>query len=308
LALGGLPPYPRDVRAVRNVAIFLVVVWLVVGVIQPQLDRANRTRQFPGVVSTGSVHVAPDGRMIIVDAAGRRAMAVDASTGIIETLIDGLEGPRAAHVGADGTTCVADQGPGLTDPPTLTCTGDRLVDLGAIEEQSRSGSRPDVSDVVSDGTGGWYVSDAGRNVVVRVDGAGRTTVVAEFAVCADAIPAAVPAGLALGDDGTLFIALLDQQVATFTGEPIQGCANGLWVGGNAVLAVIPRGGTPIVLVREAGTGTGTILSHPGLDAADQIVLSGIQEPRGAALLPDGRVAVSAASGVSVYDPAVLPGY
>jgi hypothetical protein len=296
------------VRAVRNVAIFLIGAWLVVGVIQPQLDRAIRTQQFPGVVSTGAVHVAPDGRMIIVDADSRRAMAVDASNGTTEPLFAGLEGPRAAHVGPDGTACVADQGRALTDPPTLTCTNDRQVDLGTIEEQSRSGSRPDLSDIVSDGAEGWYVSDAGRSLVVHVDEAGRTTVIAEYEVCAGAIPPAVPAGLAVGEDGTLYIALLDRQVGLFSGEPIQGCANGLWVGGEAVLAVIPRGGIPIVLVREGGTGTGTILSHPGLDAADQIVLSGVQEPRGVALLPDGRVAISAAGGLSAYDPAVLPGY
>ena len=123
---------------------------------------------------------------------------------------------------ADGTVCAAigDATAPNAGFAALRCTSGLTVDLEAFQASNKLPSNP--YDVVSDGGEGWYVSDGAANNVVHIDRTGKVTIVAYVPdLAASALGGrhgqGVPAGLTLGPDRTLFVALYGG--APFDGPP-----------------------------------------------------------------------------------------
>lgn len=172
------------------------------------------------------------GRLYIADSHDHRIRRVDLATGIIDTAVgqgwpgltpDGIPGrdslvnrPYDVAVDPFGNLLIADFGNGLVR---------RLLASGVLETVAGGGStEPGASpalrvkfrgprNVAVDRLGNFYVSDFLDHRVYRVDPWGSVTVLAGSGVpgsCTDGHPLRAclngPAGLAVGDDGTLYIA------------------------------------------------------------------------------------------------------
>jgi hypothetical protein len=281
-----------------------VVLVLVLGVAFPAFDRASRTQEIGGVRSDGAIHVAPDGRIIGVDASGT-AFAVDPMRDSIATLVDGLDDPIAADVAADGKACAIDRSAG-DGALTLRCSDGHAIAVIRPDPTGESlGS--DLGDVIADGRGGWLVADPSGSDVVHIDRAGLQTVAARFESCAE-LRAPIPVALAIDAGGTVFVGLLEDGVSRLGEDVNQRCGSFQDAGGDDLIAVIPRGSFPIVLTRAIGVELeGALTWHPGLDGETRQILGDLRDPHGAALLPDGRIAISASGRLSIYRPTFLPG-
>jgi hypothetical protein len=121
-------------------------------------------------------------------------------------------GVAAHRIGPGGAACAAigDATAPNAGFAALRCTSGLTVDLEAFQARNKLPSNP--YDVVSDGGEGWYVSDGAANNVVHVDRTGKVTIAAYVPdLAASALGGrhgqGVPAGLTLGPDRTLFVAL-----------------------------------------------------------------------------------------------------
>lgn len=288
-----------------------------------------------------TLHLAPDGRLIVTDLGSGRndgaVVAVEVASGRQTVLMRDLPstrhsgqahadlaGPSGAAMAADGTVCAAigDATAPNAGFAALRCTSGLTVDLEAFQASNKLPSNP--YDVVSDGGEGWYVSDGAANNVVHVDRTGKVTIVAYVPDLAASRLGGrhgqgVPAGLTLGPDRTLFVALyggtpfdgppaavvsLAPDAATRKGQikprlvalmqhPIALAAT------PDGLAVADYGGAP----DERGKGELRLLSGVGTAAADgpgrqqpvgrsRLLASGLDRPTGLARLPDGRWAIA----------------
>jgi hypothetical protein len=280
-----------------------------------------------------TLHLAPDGRLIVTDlGSGRndgKVVAVEVASGRRTVLMRDLPstrhsgqahadlaGPSGAAMAADGTVCAAIGDATATNAgfAALRCSSGLTVDLEAYQAGNKLPSNP--YDVVSDGGQGWYVSDGAANNVVHVDRAGKVTVVAYVPDLAasglgDRHGQGVPAGLALGRDRTLFVALYGG--APFDGPPAAvislppdaaihpGRAKPRLVAlaphpiALAVtsdgLTVVDYGGAP----GERGKGELRLLTGAGTARATgpgRLLASGLDRPTGVARLADGRWAIA----------------
>jgi hypothetical protein len=284
-----------------------------------------------------TLHLAPDGRLIVTDLGSGsndgKVVAVEVASGRRTVLMRGLPstrhsgqfhadlaGPSGAAMAADGTVCVAigDATAANAGFAALRCSSGLTVDLEAFQAGNKLPSNP--YDVVSDGGKGWYVSDGAANNVVHVDRTGKVTIVAYVPDLAasglgDRHGQGVPAGLALGPDRTLFVALYGgapfdgPPAAVVSLPPAAASRNGrvkprlvALVQHPIALAVTPDGlavadygGAPGErgkgeLRLLAGAGTAAVAAGPG-----RLLASGLDRPTGIARLPDGRWTIAETS-------------
>jgi hypothetical protein len=288
-----------------------------------------------------TLHLAPDGRLIVTDLGSGRndgtVVAVEVGSGRQTVLMRDLPstrnsgqahadlaGPSGAAMAADGTVCVAigDATAAHAGFAALRCTSGLMVDLEAFQASNKLPSNP--YDVVSDGGKGWYISDGAANNILHVDQAGTVTIVAYFPnLAAGGLGGrqaqGVPAGLTLGPDRTLYVALYGG--APFDGPPaaVVSLAPDAATRKGQVkprlvalvqhpialavtpdgLAVADYGGAP----GERGKGELRLLSGVGTAAAagpgslqpfgrSRLLASGLDRPTGVARLPDGRWAIA----------------
>jgi hypothetical protein len=282
-------------------------------VLIPAVDRSLRTEHLDGIQSATGVHVGGDGRLIVADVGGGvlgagRVIAVDPTSGRQEVLLEGQDYPAGADTGPSGITCAANQGTGgiRAGDASLRCSNGLRVDLAAYEEQNDPAgdgpeSRP--SDVVSDGANGWYVADAGAHDILHVDAEGRVRTIAVFPSLAGLSPPS-PVGLALDPDGILHVALGPSGVVTVrpASAPIR-VTTFIYAGGRVALAIVPHGIKPIILATDPKDSRGEVGYLPrGFGPTWVTLLDGLVSPRGLALLPDGRWAISANGSVSLFRP------
>lgn len=288
----------------RLLAILAMLLVLGLG-LWPSLDRARRSESLDGITSAAGLHVTPDGRLVVAEygdagAPEGRVVVVDPKTGRQEVVLDGLWIAWAADMAPGGTVCAVTQGP-PPGQPELQCSDGRRVDLSKAETKIDDVVRP--RDVLWDGGTGWLVADPSTRSVLRVTADDLVEVVAEFAAPAGGVRA-LPVGLARSADGTLWLALLDAGYAVLDPNPESSPAPVSYAGGDAVVAVIPRRDGGIILY-ERGV-TGSVAWCCGVHGGGEVLLDGILSPRGLALLPDGRLAVSANGDVTLYRPDTLP--
>jgi hypothetical protein len=288
-----------------------------------------------------TLHLAPDGRLIVTDLGSGRndgtVVAVEVGSGRQTVLMRDLPstrnsgqahadlaGPSGAAMAADGTVCAAigDATAAHAGFAALRCTSGLMVDLEAFQASNKLPSNP--YDVVSDGGKGWYISDGAANNILHVDQAGTVTIVAYFPnLAAGGLGGrqaqGVPAGLTLGPDRTLYVALYGG--APFDGPPaaVVSLAPDAATRKGQVkprlvalvqhpialavtpdgLAVADYGGAP----GERGRGELRLLSGVGTAAAagpgslqpfghSRLLASGLDRPTGVARLPDGRWAIA----------------
>ena len=279
-----------------------------------------------------TVHLAPDGRVIVTDlGTGKddgRVVAVDLDSGKQETLLDhlpstknsgqryaDLAGPSGAAMARDGSrngaVCVVigdanKPGRGFN---TLRCSNGLTADFKAFEEANNPDGREIASnpyDIVSDGQTGWYVSDAAANVVLHVDEKGAIEVAALFGTfCCLAKQGAdpVPTGLSIvvsgRGDRSVGVALFGGAVGMVgqsNSEPGLMLANL-----PGVIAVINDGKDTYFLTHDDGSGrpnSGTIV-HGGF-AARRDIANGLDRPTGFAALRDHRFVVAEEERGRVY--------
>jgi glucose/arabinose dehydrogenase len=293
---------------------------------------AGCARQDPlgGFDAPRAVHLAPDGRLLVTDqgtgdddgkvvavdlAAGRRTVLLNqlpSTRGSGQQHAD-LAGPSGAAMAGDGTVCavIGDatrEGAGFS---TLRCSDGLKADLEAYERTANPDGRELASnpyDVVWDGDGGWYVSDAAANAVLHVDRSGRirtVAVVASMAPFGGRRAQGVPTGLARAPDGSLYVALFGgapaergpavvvalrpDQAGTRPTRPTPVARAVAPIGvtpGPQDLAVLDYGGGP------ADRGRGRILLVAGPSDPGTVVAAGLDRPVGIARLPDGRYVVA----------------
>lgn len=284
----------------------VIALYLVFGVAFPAVDRINRTQDVGGVRSDGPIHATPAGLIIGVNSEGS-VFAVDPAVNSLTSLFGGVEGLMAADMADDGTACAVHRSgiAGLA----MRCSDERAIELVRPDVPGSSTAQPPSrADIVADGHGGWFVADAGASAVIAIDHMGRQTVVATFEEC-DFAGAVAPVGLAIDDeDETAYVALGGHGATTIGAGVSQRCGPYMYLGDDDVIAVIPRGSIPIALTRLGPSGGGRLYWHPGGDAGSRVILDGFYEPRGATLLPDGRIAVSAAGSLWIYRADSLPGF
>jgi DNA-binding beta-propeller fold protein YncE len=290
----------------------------------------GRSDPLGGFAAPRTVHVAPDGRLLVTDlGTGRgdgRVVAVDLAAGRQQVLLDrlpstrgsgqqhaDLAGPSGAAMAPDGTVCVAigDATQERAGFSTLRCTGGLVADLEAYEQATNPDGRELASnpyDVAWDGGDGWYVSDAAANAVLHVDRAGRIRTVAALASMAPfgGRPAqGVPTGLARAADGTLYVALFGGAPAT--GGPAVVVALRPDQAGTrptrptaAARAIAPIGVAPgpqgLAVLDYGGApadrGRGRILLVVRPGDRGTVAAAGLDRPVGIARLPDGRYVVA----------------
>ena len=170
-----------------------------------------------------SVHVAPDGRLVIADLGtgndDGRVVAVRRGEPQ-EVLMDelpstrnsgqahsDLAGPSGAAMNAAGVTCaVVGDGP-RAGFATMQCNDGLVVDLKAFEQANNPDGRALESnpyDIVSDGGDGWIVSDAAANDVLQVSATGEVTVLGVFWPASSGALEGVPTGLDSASFGDRF--------------------------------------------------------------------------------------------------------
>ena len=163
------------------------------------LWRLHSPGEFGHFDNARTVHLAPDGRLIIADLGtghddGRVVAVLPGEKQ--EVLMDhlpstrnsgqahsDLAGPSGAAMNAAGVTCVV-----IGDGPregfaTMHCSDGLAVDLKAFEREKNPDGRAIESnpyDIVSDGGEGWVVSDAAANTVLEVSALGAVSVLGVF--------------------------------------------------------------------------------------------------------------------------------
>ncbi|MEO6042440.1 MAG: ScyD/ScyE family protein [Tepidiformaceae bacterium] len=283
-----------------------------------------------------TVHLAPDGRVIVTDlGTGQddgRVVAVDLDSGKQETLLDhlpstknsgqryaDLAGPSGAAMARDGArngaVCVVigdanKPGRGFN---TLRCSNGLTADFKAFEEANNPDGREIASnpyDIVSDGGTGWYVSDAAANVVLHVDERGMIEVAAlfeGFCCLVDRAAEAVPTGLAISISGRgdqfVGMALFGGAVASVgRAGPVGPAVSQPGVIFGRIphpIAVTFDGKDVYSLVYDDGAGTansGAIYGPLG----KRDIANGLNRPTGFAALPDHRFVVAEEERGRVY--------
>ncbi|MDF2734491.1 MAG: hypothetical protein K0S97_1114 [Chloroflexota bacterium] len=289
----------------RLIVVIAAAAVLAIGV-APAIDRASRSQSLDGITTAGALHVAPDGRLVVTEvgtggSADGRVVVVDPRTDRREILLDGLSVPRAADMDAAGTVCaVLEAIP--PEPPELRCSDGRRVDLSPVEPDASWVARP--IDVVWDGGNGWFVAEPSNTSLLHVGTDDIVALVDDFHVPTGAVQP-VPVGLTRSLDGKLWLALSDGGIAAI---PLDGDAppvHGQWVGGASVVGVIPRREGEILLY--SGGTTGWVAWCCGVHGGGNMIVDGFAYPRSLALLPDGRLAISADGRVTLYRANALPG-
>lgn len=275
-----------------------------------------------------TVHLAPDGRLIITDlGTGKddgRVVAVDLASGKQETLLDRLpstkhSGQRYADLAGPSGAAVARDGPrngpvcaviGDASKPnrgfnSLRCTNGLTADFKAFEEANNPDGREIASnpyDIVSDGGSGWYVSDAGANALLHVDEKGTIEVAAlfeGFCCLVGRSAEAVPAGLAISISGRgdqlIGVALFGGAVASVGRfESIRSAVSEQGVIFGRIphpIAVAFDGKDVYTLVYDDDTDT----ANPGAiygPLGRRDIANGLNRPTGFAVLPDHRFVVA----------------
>jgi len=268
----------------------LVAVWL----ISNEVDRISRTENIEGVRPVGALHLA-GGALVFAEPDGR-AVSYDIRQRQPTTLLDRLTQPIAADIGPDGTVCAADRPAQPDGSAWLTCSNGLRIDLGSFEVpplgEPLSDDGPWLTDIVSDGSGGWIVADGGRTALVYVDGDGTVAIHARFRQVAGFEN--VPLGLArtgdrilvaLGRAGIANLAIADRNLEI---------AGGSWVAGDESVSVAPSEGVgPMVLV-HTDTDSSDFVTYPVMgDAIHPHIAEPLYRATGLAVLPDGRLAIAA---------------
>ena len=286
---------PVVVVALVAVLIALVVLGNAVDSARRAADRAARSEILDGITTATVVHVAPDGRLVVTEAGNSpelgRVVLVDTSSGRRDIPLDGLRDPSAADAAADGTVCAAirDWEDGTSQ---FWCSDGRRLAL------------PDVArDVLWDGGAGWLVSIPRQHEILWVVGS-DISVAASFTP--DYVQPMEPGAMARTEDGRLLAAFSDQGVRVVLPldrareEPVPAAFP-------FIAGIVPRGLSTIVLVAE-GNGVVRVGACCGGAESDilRTIVDGFAAPHGLALLPDGRLAISADTRVTLYRPEWLP--
>lgn len=248
---------------------WLPIVWVIaaglagagLGILLGWLGDGSSDSEFGHFDNARSVHLAPDGRLIIADLGtghddGRvvavlpgekQAVLMDhlPSTRNSGQAHSDLAGPSGAAMNAAGVACVVIGDGPRTGFATMRCTDGLVVDLKAFERENNPDGRAMESnpyDIVSDGSDGWVVSDAAANTVLAVSAKGQIAVLGVFWPADSGQPEGVPTGL----DSELFGSGRFQLVAF-----------GLFGGGIGILDLrrdlpLPKGpnGKPVVAIAQ----------------------------------------------------------
>ncbi len=100
-----------------------------------------------------------DGRLALADSGNGAVRVVDLGTGIIDTVLDGLDRPHDVAIGSDGTIYVADTGASCVR--ALSPEGDATVVAGRCEEPGPATAEVDAADATLDYPCGVFVDDRG---------------------------------------------------------------------------------------------------------------------------------------------------
>jgi hypothetical protein len=286
-------------------AIFAAILVLAI-VFSARFERLKQLQSIDGITSAASLHVAPDGRLVVTEtggggAADGRVLLLDPQNGRRDIAIDALFLPWGADMAADGTVCVVLQGrpPGQ---PEFRCSDGRRVDLSQLDVGPEAPAQP--RDVVWDGATGWFVAEPTSGSLLHISSDGTVDVVATFEESIGGLPA-LPVGLTRSADGRLWLALLDAGIAVMPLEAGSTPGPAQDVGGDRVVAVIPVHGGEIVLKQRETMGS--VVWCCGGHGDRLTLVEGLLSPRGLALLPDGRLAVSANGVITLYSTDSLPG-
>jgi hypothetical protein len=274
------------------------------------VDRRLRTETIEGFGAAGPIHLANDGRIVLArasssaGAADGRIEAFDPATRTRTTALDSLVEPLAADIAPDGTVCAIERLEASATTARLECSSGLAVDLTAGTPSALAGARADLADIVSDGSGGWIVSDRERVALLHVDSVGTVVVLATVRQL-PGLPA-LPRGLAR--DGTrLLVATGDQGFADVStsdrGTEVR--SQSLIGGGYAVAIASGPDSRRAVVIVEGGEGYAAYPSTNG-EIGPIRLTENLADPRGLVVLPDGRVAVASADRLVIVRPSSAP--
>ncbi len=277
-----------------------------------------------GLVRKGHVRVALGKLASVADAegeaAGPAAMAVGPRGRIVVVYQDEL-------VAANGSTGVP--APASAFFGTLQLGGGKSADIAAFsashpQEAATLGGIPgettydsDPYDVISY-RGGYVVADAAANSLLRVTRKGKVSLLARFPTQAETVPAgvfgpgpvpvnaqAVPTAVAVGPDGALYVGELrgvpSEPGTSFVYRVVPGHAPTVWATGLTAVTAIAFDRKGRLLATELSSGG--LLAAPKVPGAlvrvsangkkvTQLPVTGLSEPTGVAVAPDGAVYVS----------------
>jgi hypothetical protein len=272
-----------------------------------EMDRQSRTTVIERFGASGPIHLAPDERIILARNSSTsttpdgRIEAYDLATGARATLLDGLTAPTAADVAPDGTACaIRAPAPVVGEAAWLGCSSGLRVEIAAgVPTGLRGGPQLDVpalTDIVSDGDTGWFVSDYGRAAILHVDADGQVAVVSTMKQ--NDYFQRRPMGLSrsgntllvgMSDGGYLGLELSDRDVQSNQSQYI---TSGL------VIAIAVRPGTrievgygrPVALIRD---NKDILVTYPVPgDAEHPRLVDGLESAGGMVVLGDGRIAAT----------------
>lgn len=293
------------VELLRVVAVGAVLVWLA-SWIGGAVDRNLRTETIDGFGAAGPIHLAPDGRILLARASSSsgtpdgRIEAFDPATRARTTLLDGLVDPVAGDIALDGTVCAIGQ-PALTYlPAQLRCSSSLAIDFIAGSPSGLPNVRPTAADIVSDGSGGWVVTDPDRGALLHIDRAGTVVVLASI----HQYPNSPGRPLGLARDGTRILVATGGQGYAQVSSADRGIEvrPGTLVGAGFVVAVAARpSGLPLVVIVDGDAGFVAYPSTNG-EIGPTHLTDDLSDPRGVVVLPDGRVGVSTGGRLVIVRP------
>jgi hypothetical protein len=317
----GSPDAPKGISTaglLAMVLVALVVLWIGSSA-ATEKDRLSRTTAIVPFEASGPIHLAPDGRIILARNSSTsatpdgRVEAFDLATGARTTLLDGVTAPIAADVAPDGTACaIRAPAPVLGGAAWLGCSSGLRVEIAAGAPAGlRGGPQLDVpalTDIVSDGGTGWFVSDYGRAAILHVDGDGKLAVVATMKQ--NDYFQRRPKGLSrsdrtllvgTSDGGYLGLAVSDRDIQSDHSQ---------WITSGLVIAIAFRPGTqvevgyglPVALIRD---NSDILVTYPVAgDAEHPRLVQGLESAGGLVVLADGRIAATDGYRLIIVQPKI----
>lgn len=261
------------------------------------VDRWLRTETVTPFFANGPIHLTTAGEILVArrdPAAALWIGSIDAYDPVRRTtrpVLSGLRQPVTADESPDGTICAIVGGseePGRAS--IVSCSSGLVVDVDTAA--SAGGASVSLSDIVSDGLGGWIVADAGRGALLHLDAGGRIDPMIVFRQTSTLtnVPKALARGgnrvyIAVGRGGVATLGVADRHVTDDGSQTTMPGAHG------SVQAVSALRSSALIIIGERHDGG--IVTYPvGADSDPPRLVEGLFDPHGLLVLPDGRIAVA----------------
>ena len=272
------------------------------------VDRWLRTETVKPFFANGPIHLTATGEILVARqdlTAAPWVGSIDAYDPVGRTtrpVLTDLRQPVTADESPDGTICAIVGGqeqPGRAS--IVSCSSGLVVDLDGAS--GAEGTTTSLSDIVSDGSGGWIVADTGRRALLHLDAGGNVDPMIKFRQTSalTTLPEALARDgdrlyVAVGRSGVATVGVADRNLTDDGSRTTVIAAQG------SVQAVSALRSSALIILGERRDGG--IVTYPvGVAMDPPRLVEGLFDPHGLLVLPDGRIAVADSTRLLLVRPA-----